>query len=118
MPDMKDIHTCAVCSRPLKTTRPHVDTCSERCYLTLLATQRARAATFDGRCTRDPDYHARIRADRALFDAEALPLGSTEIEPGVEPLILGLCPGCGTTVSKAPGPALAALLNAPLKDRA
>lgn len=52
----------------------------------------------DGRCKRDPAYHERIRSDHALFDAEAIKLGPQE-GPGIK-LELGLCPGCGTCVSK------------------
>ena len=53
---------------------------------------------YDNRCSADKTYHDRIRSDGALFDAEAIMLGRQE-SPGLI-LALGLCPGCGTTISK------------------
>lgn len=41
MPDMKDIHVCAICGTQLEAARTHVDTCSERCFRQQLAQQRA-----------------------------------------------------------------------------
>jgi len=53
----------------------------------------------DGRCNNDPTYHDRLRSDPAFFDAETIKLGEQPM-PGALPLKLGLCPGCGTTVSR------------------
>lgn len=50
----------------------------------------------DARCE-GTDYHDRIRSDGALFDAEAIPIGRQDAGMVMD---LGLCPGCGTTVSK------------------
>lgn len=41
MPDMKDIHVCAICGTKLQAARTHVDTCSEKCYRQQLTQQRA-----------------------------------------------------------------------------
>lgn len=34
---------CAICRRPLKATRVHVDTCGDRCFRILLERQRDEA---------------------------------------------------------------------------
>ena len=71
-----------------------------------------RRSPRDGRCQRDLTYHDRIRSDSALFDAEAIKIGRQECV-GMA-LDLGLCPGCGTTVSKRVediDPAAAAVLR-------
>ncbi len=54
------------------------------------------------RCHTDPDYHKKLRADPALFDRDAIPIGIQHVGPGEESLVLGRCRGCGTTVARAP----------------
>lgn len=52
----------------------------------------------DGRCKRDETYHDRIRADGTLYDEEIIPIGEQDLGGAV--LVLGICPGCGTTISR------------------
>jgi predicted nucleic acid-binding Zn ribbon protein len=37
---------CVICGRPLRAVRQHVDTCTAKCFRTLLALQRAARAAY------------------------------------------------------------------------
>lgn len=56
------------------------------------------SSPHDGRCQRSRTYHDRLRSDPTLFEMDTIQIGLQATEDLV--LELGLCPGCGTTVSR------------------